>query len=178
MARILVAASPEPRAIVERILAGHELSRAETMAQAEQFLHERTFDLIIGTIVFDESRMFDLLRLVKGGLPYWTIERFQQNTSLPLEHVLDLIGVPRRTLTRRKREGRFRADESDRLLRASRVFGQVFALFDGDRDAATEWLISRQPALGGATPLDLAGSEVGALEVQRLVGRLEHGVFS
>ena len=70
MARILVAASPEPRAVVERILAGHELSGAGTMAQAEQFLREGTFDLIICTIVFDESRMFDLLRLAKSR-PEW-----------------------------------------------------------------------------------------------------------
>src|SRR5256885_8989687 len=65
MARILLAASPEPRAIVERILAGHELSLAETMAQAEQLLRERTFDLIICTIVFDEAKKFDLLRLAQ-----------------------------------------------------------------------------------------------------------------
>jgi hypothetical protein len=39
------------------------------MARAEQFLREETFDQIICTIVFDESRMFDLLRLVK-----WTPE--------------------------------------------------------------------------------------------------------
>src|SRR5438034_706764 len=44
MAKILVAASPEPRAIVERILAGHELSCAEDMAQAERLIRERTFD--------------------------------------------------------------------------------------------------------------------------------------
>jgi CheY-like chemotaxis protein len=66
MAKILVAASPEPRSVIERILAGHELSCAETMAQAEQFLRERVFDLIICTIVFDESKMFDLLRLAKS----------------------------------------------------------------------------------------------------------------
>src|SRR5438094_133241 len=66
MAKILVAASPEPRAILERVLAGHELFRAETMAQAEQFLVERTFDLIICTIVFDESKMFDFLRHAKS----------------------------------------------------------------------------------------------------------------
>ena len=70
MARFLVAASPEPRAVVERILAGHELSCAETMAQAEQFLSERTLDLIICTIVFDDSKMFDLLRLAKST-PEW-----------------------------------------------------------------------------------------------------------
>jgi hypothetical protein len=67
MAKILVAASPEPRAILERILAGHELCGADAMSQAERFLRERTFDLIICTIVFDESRMFDLLRLAKAA---------------------------------------------------------------------------------------------------------------
>ena len=66
MAKILVAASSEPRAIVERILAGHELCGAETMAQAERCLRQGTFDLVICTIVFDESRMFDLLRLAKS----------------------------------------------------------------------------------------------------------------
>src|SRR5438067_130638 len=67
MAKILVAAAPEPRSVLERILAGHEVSFAETMAQAEQFLRRQTFDLIICTIVFDESKMFDLLRLAKSN---------------------------------------------------------------------------------------------------------------
>src|SRR5213592_4586866 len=70
MAKILVAASPEPRGVIERILAGHELSCSETMALAEQFLRERIFDLIICTIVFDESKMFDLLQLAKS-MPAW-----------------------------------------------------------------------------------------------------------
>src|SRR5437867_11328865 len=70
MARILVAASQVPSAIVQRILAGHELSCAESMAQAEQLLRERTFDLIICTVVFEASRMFDLLRLAKTT-PDW-----------------------------------------------------------------------------------------------------------
>ena len=70
MGKILVAASPEPRAILERILAGHELFCAEAMAQAQQFLGERTFDLIVCTIVFDESRMFDFLRLAKSRLEW------------------------------------------------------------------------------------------------------------
>lgn len=70
MARILVAAAPEPRAVVERILSGHELSHAETMAQAEHLLREQSFDLIICTIVFDGSRLFELLQLAKSR-PEW-----------------------------------------------------------------------------------------------------------
>lgn len=120
----------------------------------------------------------DLLRAMKKGLPYRAFERFRRNTSLSFERVCDLIGIPRRTMTRRKREGRLRPDESDRLLRASRLFGRTLELFEGDRDAATEWLTAAQPALGGTVPLDLARSEVGAREVERLIGRLEHGVFS
>src|SRR5213080_3608974 len=70
MAKILLASSPEPRAILERVLAGHELSFAATVDQAEQLLRGRTFDLIVCTIVFDDSRMFDFLRLAKAK-PEW-----------------------------------------------------------------------------------------------------------
>jgi CheY-like chemotaxis protein len=70
MAKVLIAASPEPRAIVERVLAGHDLSCAGTIAEAERLLSEQTFDLILCTIAFDESKMFDLLRLAKSK-PKW-----------------------------------------------------------------------------------------------------------
>jgi hypothetical protein len=66
VARILVAASSEPREILERILTGHELSCPRTMDEAEKMLREHQFDLIICTVFFDDSRMFDLLRLAKS----------------------------------------------------------------------------------------------------------------
>ncbi|CAG0973156.1 hypothetical protein PHYC_01358 [Phycisphaerales bacterium] len=70
MSKILIAASPEPRAVLERMLAGHDLVCAETMSQAVAFLREGRVDLILCTVVFDESKMFDLLRLVKDA-PEW-----------------------------------------------------------------------------------------------------------
>lgn len=144
------------------------------------FLHRgspgpHSYVVLLGLETFDAP---ELLRSVKKGFRYQTIERFQRNTSLSIERVTELVGIPRRTLTRRKREGRFLPDESDRLLRASRLFGNALELFEGDRDAATEWLTAAQPALGGATPIDLAKTDWGAREVERLIGRLEHGVFS
>ena len=67
MAKILLAATPEPRLIIDRVLAGHDLTHAQNMAEAERWLQERSFDLIVCTIIFDDSRMFDFLRLVKGN---------------------------------------------------------------------------------------------------------------
>jgi putative toxin-antitoxin system antitoxin component (TIGR02293 family) len=131
--------------------------------------------VLLGLNAFDPP---DLVTAVRKGFSYRTFERFRRNTALPVERVLALINIPRRTMTRRKRERRFHPDESDRLLRASRMFGRALALFEGDRDAANEWLTTPQPGLGGSPPLDLATSEVGALEVERLIGRLEHGVFA
>jgi putative toxin-antitoxin system antitoxin component (TIGR02293 family) len=130
--------------------------------------------VLLGLETFDAP---GLLRTVKKGFAYRAIERFQLNTSLSFERIMELVDIPRRTLTRRKRDGRFLPDESDRLLRASRLFGRALRLFEGDRDAASDWLTMAQPALGGAVPLDLARTDVGAREVETLVGRLEQGVF-
>jgi putative toxin-antitoxin system antitoxin component (TIGR02293 family) len=130
--------------------------------------------VLLGLDTFDAP---GLLRTVKRGFSYRAIERFQRNTSLSFERIMVLIDVPRRTLTRRKRDGRLLPDESDRLLRASRLFGRALELFEGDRDAASEWLSTAQPALGGAVPLDLARTDVGVREVETLVGRLEQGIF-
>jgi CheY-like chemotaxis protein len=85
MATILVAASPEPCEIVTRILAGHELFCAQTVVEAEQRLRERTYDLIVCTIAFDESRMFDLLRLAKSK-PQW--QRIPFVCARVREHIL------------------------------------------------------------------------------------------
>ncbi len=45
-------------------------------------------------------------------------------------------------------------------------------------EAAREWLKSPLPALAGKTPLEFADTEPGAQEVEDLLGRIEHGVFS
>jgi putative toxin-antitoxin system antitoxin component (TIGR02293 family) len=117
-------------------------------------------------------------RHVRRGLAYSALARFQRNTGLPATAISQLIQVPTRTLTRRKSEGKLAPEESDRLVRAARIFGRAMELFEGDSDAARLWLMAPQPALGGLVPLQLAGTEVGATEVEALIGRLEHGIPS
>jgi putative toxin-antitoxin system antitoxin component (TIGR02293 family) len=120
----------------------------------------------------------ELLRQVERGLPFRVLERLGRNLKLPLKAIAELTQIKSRTLHRRKEEGRLQPDESDRLLRAARVYGRAIELFEGDDNAARHWLSDPQRALGGAVPLSLARTELGALEIERLIGRLEHGVFS
>jgi putative toxin-antitoxin system antitoxin component (TIGR02293 family) len=115
---------------------------------------------------------------VRKGLAYSSFVRFQRNTSLSARAIADLIQIPTRTLTRRKSEGRLAPEESDRLVRASRIFGRAMELFEADTEAARAWLTSAQPALGGLAPLELARTDVGANAVESLIGRLEYGIPS
>jgi putative toxin-antitoxin system antitoxin component (TIGR02293 family) len=119
-----------------------------------------------------------LLRNVQRGLPYDVLGHLQKNTGLSAEKLLAWLQIAPRTLTRRKQRGHFLREESDRLLRAARVFGRALELFEGDAAGATDWLLSSQPALGGLAPIDAAETEIGSREVEDLIGRLEHGVYS
>ena len=61
--RILVAVEDSER--LRRILAGHELTVPKSVDQAKAELQKREFAMIVLGVHFDESRMFELLRLVR-----------------------------------------------------------------------------------------------------------------
>lgn len=117
------------------------------------------------------------VHLVRAGFPYTTLTNFQKRTRLPWAEISRFVAIPQRTLTRRQSQRKLQPDESDRVLRASRIFDMAVAMFEGDTAAARKWLQTPQRGLGGESPLDFASTEVGAREVENLIGRLEHGVF-
>lgn len=115
---------------------------------------------------------------VKAGFSFAALERLQRTLDLSAGTVAEILHIPARTFQRRKDAGRLRPDESDRLLRLSRLVGKTLELFEGDVDAARSWLEAPLTALGGARPIELARTEPGANAVEVLIGRLEHGVFA
>jgi putative toxin-antitoxin system antitoxin component (TIGR02293 family) len=119
-----------------------------------------------------------LVERVEEGLSFRDLERLRQNMGISMDEIAELVQIRPRTLDRRKKEGRLHPEESDRLLRATRVFGRAIALFEGDVEGALGWLSTPKRALGGAVPLEMARTEIGAREVEGLIGRLEHGVFA
>ena len=116
--------------------------------------------------------------LVTAGLPTAAVARLQRTSGLTQERIQQVAGISKGSFARRKLSGRLSRDESERLLRLSRLFERAAALHDGDPAGATEWLETPIPALGNQRPLDLARTEPGAREVEDLIGRIEHGVVS
>lgn len=120
----------------------------------------------------------DLVHAVRRGFPFRALQDLASAAGLPLAELAAQLAIPARTLARRKASRRLSVEESERLLRLAAVFEQALSLFEGDAPQALAWLRAPKKALDGETPLHYAATEVGAREVERLIGRIEHGVFA
>jgi len=119
-----------------------------------------------------------LIQQIETGFPFAALLRLESNTGLDLTTLSNLIGIPERTLARRKVAGKLSPEESERLLRIASVFEKAVDLFHGDVESAVRWLTNPKKALGYQQPLTYARTELGAREVENLIGRIGHGVFS
>ena len=118
-----------------------------------------------------------LIETVLNGLPFSELMTLRELLGLPLEQLAGNLGISRATLHRRKHAGRLEQGESDRVVRYARLMGKAADVFGG-LDEARQWLRFPQFGLGNATPLDYARTEIGAREVENLLGRIDHGVYS
>ncbi len=119
-----------------------------------------------------------LIEQLEAGFPFDALRKFELNSGVEANLLVSILAIPERTLARRRTAGRFAPDESERLLRISIVFEKSVELFDGDVASAVQWLTTSKKALNGETPLKYSRTEPGAREVENLIGRVEHGVFS
>lgn len=169
---------PSPKVItrksptVARLARGQGYARRSTLPTAS-LVHQPS--RILGIPASDAST---LIRRVRQGFPFATVERLQQAFALSPDELTTLVQIPTRTMTRRKETGRLKADESDRVLRAVRLMHRATVVFNNDPAAAKTWMTTPQRGLGGAVPLELAGTEVGAREIEDALGRIEDGIFA
>ncbi len=119
----------------------------------------------------------DLIRQIQKGLRFSELETLQNSIDMPFEQLAAKLSISRSTLQRRKAAGRLSPDESDKVMRLSRLLEHATNVF-GDIEKARAWLKFPQRGLGGAVPLDYAETEVGAREVDNLLGRIDYGVYS
>ncbi len=135
-------------------------------------------DVVAGLVMHDTPVSApDMIRFVQAGLPFDELLALQSSLELPLDKLAIKLGISKATLHRRKLDGRLGPEESDRVIRFARLMGKAVTVFETE-DNARRWLSSPQVGLGGAVPLDYAGTEIGAREVEDLLGRIEYGVYS
>ena len=114
---------------------------------------------------------------VRSGLPADRFDALLGALAVPTAELAAALHLSPSTLSRRRRQGRFDVVESDRLVRLAAIVAHAVRVMEGV-EGARDWMTSPARALGGETPLAYASVEPGAREVDRLLTRIEHGVFS
>ncbi len=121
----------------------------------------------------------ELPAAVASGLPYNILDSLADELEVSTRELAEgLIGITRPTLSRRRKAGTLTQPESDAAVRYARLLEQAIAMMEGDEAAALRWLKTPLPILGGESPLAHARTEAGGREVELLMGRIEHGVYS
>ena len=141
---------------------------------------EYLIDVLGGASVFKGRAVptsAELRERIKRGLPYRSLESVRERLRLSVPEAVSVLHMPARTLARRRQTRKLDASESDRLYRVARVAAHAFAVF-GAEDKAATWLRRPNRALNGELPIDLLDTDVGARQIEDVLGRIEYGVLS
>ncbi len=120
----------------------------------------------------------EMAALILAGLPAVVLRRVGAFLGLRPAMVGSIVNINQKTLERRlKAHARLKPDESERVARLMRIISLATAVLESE-EHAREWLKRPLRELGGQTPLQVAATEPGAREVERVLGRIEHGIFA
>ncbi len=113
-----------------------------------------------------------------GQVPTGVVSGLAGCLQTDCKDTLKLLKMSRSTFYQRKRSGVLNSDEAYRVYRYVRLYTFAHTLFHGDADSAREWLSRPAYAFRSKTPLQHATTEIGAHEVETLIGRIRHGIPS
>jgi putative toxin-antitoxin system antitoxin component (TIGR02293 family) len=119
----------------------------------------------------------DLAEAIDQGLSIQALEHVLATADLDANEAYELVGSRRTLMRKKKSRTKLSANESDRLARVVRMVGRAEEAL-ADREKAHRWLRKANRSLGGRRPLDLLSSDVGTRMVERVLGRIEQGIYS
>jgi putative toxin-antitoxin system antitoxin component (TIGR02293 family) len=141
---------------------------------------EYVIDVLGGASVFRGRTLptsTELRARIREGLPYRSLESVRERLRLSVPETTTVLHMPARTLARRRQTRKLDPDESDRLYRIARVAGHAVSVF-GAEDKAATWLRRPNRALHGERPIHLLDTDIGAQQVEDILGRLEYGIVA
>lgn len=154
----------------ERNQGRHGMSSSRAKAVAGSYLSSGKRDLREPKA----AKLFSFKSVTEGISS--TAVRDLEGSGLTRDDIRQII--PDRTLERRIAQGEnLKLEEADGLARLVRVVSLARRVFEND-DLADEWLRTPNPALDDLIPIQMARTDLGGREVEAVLMRLEHGVFS
>ena len=129
------------------------------------------------TLKADIRSESDLEGVIVRGLPADSVRSLAKYTMTSLSLLQDVTHIDKTTFRRRERKkARLRPDESDRVVRVARI-AALAAEALGEKDGK-RWLHEPNYALANRIPIEMLQTEVGTRQVEDVLLRIQHGVYS
>lgn len=128
------------------------------------------------TLRVNVAKDMDMDKLIRDGIPFEAYDYFKDKIKMTHHELCTFIGMKGYRKIKHG-NGRLSPISSDRLYRLARVYALAAKVFE-DEDKGREWLKRPQYGLGERIPLETASTELGAKEVENLLGRIEYSVLA
>lgn len=174
-----------PRGLVDKSHLGHYLShmnKSDAFRKSERAAKPgRRKNGINGTHAHSEwDRLADKAMSAEPvAFSISSIGKVADRLGVHAETMAQKIGLSRTTYHRRlAADDTLDTLQSDALAKYIILVAQAVETFDGDLEASQEWLSTPQHGLGNQLPLEYARTTVGFREVEKLLTRINYGVYA
>lgn len=120
---------------------------------------------------------YDLIELVKEGLPMESVAFLQRNLGFTNKEMSHILAISESTYQRRIRaKSTLTQDETEKAISLSEVYEKGIEVFE-DKADFSYWLASRIPSLLNQRPVDMLDSMIGRKQVMNVLNAILHGIY-
>lgn len=170
--------------VVKESFVSYSQKLTSTDLETNRGLSQDTYKINFTIILSDaahkpESQMMPLekMSIVRNGVSKKDLEGLKEKTALDYDKLAKALSVTRATLINKKREEKFNASLSERIVGLADIYSYGYEVFE-DGERFNQWMFRPNRALGGQAPYDLIDNQFGREEIRNIIGRIEYGVYS
>lgn len=120
---------------------------------------------------------FDLIALTRAGIKKATLKSLAAYMNIDMERLSSLLHSSYRNIQRKHDDDLLDTLKTEKVLELA-AFAQRGIEVIGSKEYFAEWLQSPLPALNNKKPIDFLDTSFGIQMLLKILGRLEHGVYS
>lgn len=135
--------------------------------------------ILMNAVQKPENKMSSIEKMhaVRSGISKKDLENLKAKTNLDYGRLAKALSVTRATLINKKKQQKFNAALSERIISLADIYSYGYEVFD-DEERFNRWMFKPNKALNGQAPYELMDNQFGREEIKNLIGRIDYGVYS
>jgi putative toxin-antitoxin system antitoxin component (TIGR02293 family) len=121
--------------------------------------------------------IFDYVKAGNKGISKQSVIRLAEVMKVPMKDMATLLNISYKTLGRKKPSDTLNSLSSSLSIEIAETVAKGLSVFE-DTDKLNRWLQKENRALQGKKPIDFLNTPTGIKMVNRLLGRIEEGIYT